>query len=135
MFPWAAPADRGVNDATNVTLSPGVSVVGSGRPLRPKPEPLAVPWVMVTGPAPELIRVAGRFWVFPICKFPKLTVEGAAVSLPTTAAVPETETTSEVAEAVVVAASYLPRAPGVHQRAKPLKFILPLALPVEEGGM
>ena len=70
----------------------------------PNPEPVAVAPAMATGPAPEFVRVAGKFWVFPVCTFPKLIVEGAGVSWPATTDVPETEIISDVLEATDVAA-------------------------------
>lgn len=104
ILPWALPADCGVNDAEKVTLSPGVSVVGRGRPLMPNPEPVAEAPVIETGPAPELVRVAGKLWVLPVCTFPKLIAEGAGASWPATTEEPETGIISEVFEATNVAA-------------------------------
>jgi hypothetical protein len=60
IFPWALPLDCGVNDAEKVTLSLGASVIGRGSPLMPNPEPVAVAVVIATGPAPELVKVAGK---------------------------------------------------------------------------
>ena len=100
--PLALPAAEGLNITLNEALLPAEIVSGKVRPLRLKPEPLAVAWVTVTSEPPELVKVSDSVLLEPVCTEPKLRLELLAESVPGAVAVPESGTVSEALDALLV---------------------------------
>lgn len=74
------PAEVGAKVALTEELLPALMVSGRLAPLTPNPEPLAASWVMVTAALPELVSETVCEVLLPTEAFPKLMVEGLAVS-------------------------------------------------------
>ena len=59
-LPLAAPPDWGVKVTLKVVLWPAANATGRDRPVRVKPVPDRLAWVMVTLEPPELVSVSER---------------------------------------------------------------------------
>jgi hypothetical protein len=86
MLPLALLADAGENIAVNEVFCPGLRVSGTVKPLMLKPVPEALAAEIVKGPVPGLVNVTVCNPLMPTRTFPKLTLEGLAVSCPCTPA-------------------------------------------------
>lgn len=64
----------------NVKLCPGVRVNGRGRPSTENPVPFVASFEMVIFPLFALLNVTNTFEVFPVCTFPKYTLDGFGIS-------------------------------------------------------
>jgi hypothetical protein len=91
-LPVTLPADCGANETVNVTLWAAPRVSGTVTPLKPKPVPTGVIWLIVSGDPPELVRVSDSEVLLPVVTLPKLRLAGAAVSWPGVTPVPESGT-------------------------------------------
>jgi hypothetical protein len=80
MLPVAAPLVVGANSTVKEVLCPAFNVIGTVRPLRVKPLPLAVAAEMVRAVPPELVSVPESDFEFPTCTLPKLKLEGLGES-------------------------------------------------------
>ena len=78
MLPVAFPAVVGAKVAANVMLAPGL-IDCAPKPLKPKPEPVAVTPVMFTTAFPELVTVTFCEALLPTAMFPKGTFVGLIV--------------------------------------------------------
>jgi len=83
-LPLVLPVTDGANCALNVVLPPAASVSGTDKPVRLNPVPEALAAEMVTVAVPELLNVMVCVPLLPTSTFPKLKLEGLAVSVPCT---------------------------------------------------
>src|SRR5712692_6027104 len=83
-LPLALPAAEGANCALNVVFCPAASVSGTDKPAMLKPVPKALAAEIVTLAVPELLNVMVCVPLLPTSTFPKLKLEGFAVSAPCT---------------------------------------------------
>ena len=92
-LPLAAPPDCGVIVTLKVVLCPAPSEAGKLRPVREKPVPEILAWLMLTLVPPELVRVSEMVLGVPTATLPKFKLPGAEVSAPavTTSAARGTE--------------------------------------------
>lgn len=79
-LPLAAPVVVGANSTLNVEVLPEFIVSGTVRPLIVNAPVEMVACVMVRLAVPGLLRVTLRLELLPVVTFPKLTVDGVAVS-------------------------------------------------------
>jgi len=113
--PLAAPVDDGAKVTLNVTLCPGLRVVGGFTPLMLNPAPLGTMVEMVMAEPPELVSFSDNDLLDPVATLPKLKVAGVALTDPGVTAVAESPTLRVLFEAVLTIAR------------------LPLAVPAEVG--
>ena len=83
--PLATLPDGGVKVTLKVVLWPASSATGSVRPVKLKPVPDRLAWVMVRLEPPELVKVSERVLGVDACTLPKFRLEGAEVSDPAVA--------------------------------------------------
>src|SRR6266851_5113604 len=83
-LPLALPVAEGANCALKVVLPPAASVSGTDKPVMLKPVPEALAAEIVTLAVPELLNVRVCVPLLPTSTFPKLKLEGLAVSVPCT---------------------------------------------------
>jgi len=102
MLPLALPGEVGAKTVLKVMLCPGIKVTGRFKPVRLNPEPVMLPWEMVTLEPPELVSVSDRVELLPTCRLPKLMLEGLALSPPAVAPAPDSETCSVEFDALLV---------------------------------
>ena len=70
--PVSVAAVVGLNTTLNVIVWFGVSVTGALAPVRLKPAPLSLIWVICTFPLPVFVAVTGKLDELPVFTFPKL---------------------------------------------------------------
>lgn len=85
-LPLALPVADGANCAVKVVFCPAASVSGTVKPVMLKPVPEALAAEIVTLAVPELLNVKVCVPLLPTRIFPKLKLEGLAVSVPCTPA-------------------------------------------------
>src|SRR6266849_5968927 len=83
-LPLALPVGEGANCALKVVFCPAASVSGTDKPVMLKPVPEALAAEIVTLAVPELLNVRVCVPLLPTSTFPKLKLEGLAVSVPCT---------------------------------------------------
>jgi hypothetical protein len=83
-LPLALPVAEGANCALKVVFCPAASVSGTDMPVMLNPVPEALAAEIVTLAVPELLNVKVCVPLLPISTFPKLKLEGLAVSVPCT---------------------------------------------------
>jgi hypothetical protein len=81
-LPLAVPELWGANVIEKVVDWPGDSVTGRTSPLALKPAPIAVACVIVSDPAPSLLKLTDCVWLEPIVTVPKSTAEGVVTRWP-----------------------------------------------------
>lgn len=81
-LPFALPVVEGANCALNVVICPAASVSGTDKPVMLNPVPEALAAEIVTLAVPELLNVMVCVPLLPTSTFPKLKLEGLAVSVP-----------------------------------------------------
>jgi hypothetical protein len=114
-LPVALPVAEGANCPLKVVLCPAASVSGTDKPVMLKPVPEALAAEIVTLAVPELLNVKVCAPLLPTSIFPKLKLEGLAVSVPCT----------PVPLKVIVAGEFV---------ALLATLTLPVTLPVEAGA-
>jgi hypothetical protein len=80
--PRALPGDWGAKTTVKTLLAPGDRVSGNVKSAILKPVPLTSAFVIVRLVPPVLLKVLDWLWVVPTCTFPKVTLAGAALSVP-----------------------------------------------------
>ena len=80
--PLAVPADWGAKTTLKLVLCPGIKVKGRLKPMVLKPGPVMAAWLIVRLLAPVFDSVSDWVWLVPSCTFPKLTLAGPAVNVP-----------------------------------------------------
>ena len=80
----ALPVAEGANCALKVVFWPAARVSGTDKPVMLKPVPEALAAEMVTLAVPELLNVKVCVPLLPTNTFPKLKLDGLAVSVPCT---------------------------------------------------
>ena len=81
--PVAAPVATGLNCTSKSKVPPAGTVMGRAAwPLRAKPCPLTLSWVIWTGPESPLLKVTVPFEVLPTVTLPNTIVEGDAPKVP-----------------------------------------------------
>jgi len=83
-LPLALPVAEGVNCALKVVFCPAASVSGTDKPVMLNPVPKTLAAEIVTLAVPELLNVKVCVPLPPTSTFPKLKLEGLAVSVPCT---------------------------------------------------
>src|SRR5260370_18294336 len=83
-LPLALPVAEGANCALKVVFCPAASVRGTDKPVMLKPVPEVLAAEMVTLAVPELLNAKVCVPLPPTSTFPKLKLEGLAVSAPCT---------------------------------------------------
>src|SRR6266568_3450429 len=82
--PLALPVAEGANCAVKMVFCPATSVSGRDKPLMLNPVPEVLAAERVTLAVPELVNVTVCDPLLPTSTFPKLKLEGLAVSAPCT---------------------------------------------------
>jgi hypothetical protein len=98
MLPLALPPDSGANTVLNVTLAPGLSVIGTFSPPMLNPVPATVACRIVTLAPPVLVRVSIKVRLAPTWTLPKFKLPGLPVSWPAPTPVPVKETVAVLFE-------------------------------------
>ena len=88
-LPLTPPVAAGANCTENEVLCPAFRVIGSVRPLRLKPVPLAEAAEIVRLEPPELVSVSDSVFELPTSTFPKLKLVGLGVIWPCVTPLPE----------------------------------------------
>ena len=78
--PLTFEVEVGENVTLKVALPPAAIVVGTARPLMPKPVPDTFAWEIVTPAVPLFFRLIVWVLVLPMATLPKLTLAGVGVS-------------------------------------------------------
>ncbi len=82
--PFTLPAAVGLNTIWKLAVCCGARVRGKLKPVVLKLAPLTISCVTITVELPVLVRTSFWLWVPPMGTFPKLTLAGAAASMPVT---------------------------------------------------
>jgi hypothetical protein len=88
-LPLELPEDWGAKTTLKLALWFADNVSGNVNPVRLYPEPVRGAWVIVTFDPPVLVMVSARVTLLLVCTLPKLSDEGATVSAPGAAPVPD----------------------------------------------
>jgi hypothetical protein len=135
-LPLADPPVCGAKVTLKFVLWPADSVKGRLGPLRLKPAPVIVAWLIVTVVLLVLVRAAEAVWVAPTCTLPKLRLEGAGTSCPVVIPAPETGRLNDVDTELSVEMELCPFLlwpPGASIEMLPSRETVPLVLPLEDG--